>query len=126
MNISNEKLNWKDSFPFSFLYTAKQYFLLNVLLDAYFNFFMHGHFILGFDEKQSLAFCTCIVFIPVHYVKIIGSSIIFMKYINLLRMVGRFICHRCKGQERIILVTVANKEVTLMQMWVKSTHWQLL
>ena len=46
--------------------------------------------------------------------------------INLLRMAGWFIDQRRKGKERIISITTANKEVALMQMWVKSTHWLLL
>ena len=41
-------------------------------------------------------------------------------------MAGWFIGQRRKEQERIILSTIANKDVALMQMWVKSTHWLLL
>ena len=36
--------------------------------------------------------------------------------INLLRTAARFIDQRHKGQERIISITIANKEVALMQM----------
>ena len=36
-------------------------------------------------------------------------------HVNLLRTAGRFIDQRHKGQERIILITIANKECTLMQ-----------
>ena len=43
-------------------------------------------------------------------------------YINLLRTAGRFIDQRHKGQERIILITIANKKVALMQMSVESTY----
>ena len=39
---------------------------------------------------------------------------------------GRFTDQRRKGQETIISITIANKQVTLMQMWVKFTHWLLL
>ena len=42
--------------------------------------------------------------------------------LNLLRIAGRFIDQRRKGQERIISITIDYKEITLMQMWVKSTH----
>ena len=41
-------------------------------------------------------------------------------------MAGRFIEQKHKEQERIISITIANKEVDLIQMWVKSIHWQLL
>ena len=41
-------------------------------------------------------------------------------------MASWFIDQRSKGQEWIISITIANKEVALMQMWVKSTHWLLL
>ena len=44
----------------------------------------------------------------------------------LLRTAGWFIYQRHKGQERIISIIIANKEVALMQIWVKSTHWLLL
>ena len=42
--------------------------------------------------------------------------ILDQKHINLLGMAGRFIDQRCKGQERIISIRIANKEVILMQM----------
>ena len=42
--------------------------------------------------------------------------------LNLLRMVSRFIVKKHKGQERIISITIANKEVALMQnvSWIHS------
>ena len=40
-------------------------------------------------------------------------------------MAGQF-DQRHEGQGRIISNRIANKEVALMQMWVKSTHWLLL
>ena len=43
-------------------------------------------------------------------------------FINLFRMADRFINQRHKGQGRIISIRIGNKKVTLMQMWVKSTH----
>ena len=41
-------------------------------------------------------------------------------------MAGRFIDQRHKGQGSIISIKIANKKDTLMQMWVKSSHWLLL
>ena len=46
--------------------------------------------------------------------------------VDLLGTAGQFIDQRHKGQERIISITIANKEVALMQMWIESIHWPLL
>ena len=56
----------------------------------------------------------------------IHFTIMLKKLLNLLRMAGRFIDQRRKGQKRIISIAIANKEVAFMQMWVKSPHWLLL
>ena len=49
-----------------------------------------------------------------------------LEELNLFKTAGRFINQKHKGQEKIISITIANKEVALMQMWVKSIHWLLL
>ena len=41
-------------------------------------------------------------------------------------MAGWFIDQTHKGEGKIISVRIASKELSLMQMWVKSTHWLLL
>ena len=44
------------------------------------------------------------------------TNFLIHKYIfNLLRTAGHFIDLRCKGQERIISITIGNKEVGVMQ-----------
>ena len=47
-------------------------------------------------------------------------------WFNLLRMAGWFINQKQKGQKKLISIRVAKKEVTLIQMWVKSAHWLFL
>ena len=43
-----------------------------------------------------------------------------------MRTSGPFINQRHKRQERIIIIAIADEEVTLMQMKIKSTHRLLL
>ena len=57
---------------------------------------------------------------------IILENVSLWCFINLLRTAGRFIDQRRKEQGRIVLIRIANKVVTLMQILVKSTHWLLL
>ena len=45
---------------------------------------------------------------------------------NLLKMAGRFIDQKYKEQGMIISIRISYKEVTLMEVWVKYTHWLLL